>query len=405
MTLFQDSSEPRSAARRLYLLLLAAAGAGVAGWVFTYVERPPFDFVYLLGLTLSFVIGRVVSIQLPQGDRVRMTLLVGLVGLLLRGIDELMAALLVACMIDVVYRYLQEDRDAVRQSIADAIRSVAVLAVMSFVQLYVDPTDIMTLAGDGPLVGVVVTGVIFAALDVWTLAVQQRLSGGAPVAEGIVLLMRPLGSVYMVHIAMAAVAIRVHPSLGSWGLGTALLLTLILQNSFNLYLRIRRGYTQTIEALAHAAELDRPEDTGHARRVADLAVSVGRQLGLSSDELEKVGYAALLHDIGRIGYEQPEADIGHPDRGEEIVSGIPFLEGVGPLIRHHRSAEGSDVPRGAMVVGVCCRYDRLRKSHGARAALDVLAADEHGYRRSVVDVLERTVAKDGGQFVPAKSMS
>lgn len=405
MTLFRSSSRPRRATQRVYLLPLAAAGAGVAGWVFLHVERPPFDLVYLLGLTVSFLIGRVLSIQLPQGDRVRITLMVGLVGLLLRGIDELMAALLVACIIDVVYRYLQGDGDAVRQSVVDAVRSMAVLSVMSFVQLYIDPTDMMTLAGDGPLFAVIVIGVIFAALDVLTLAVQQCLSGGAPVAEGIVLLLRPLGSVYMVHIAMAAVAIRVHPSLGSWGLGTALLLTLILQNSFNLYLRIRRGYTQTIEALAHAAELDRPEDTGHARRVADLAVSVGRQLGLSSDELEKVGYAALLHDIGRIGYEQPEADIEHPDRGAEIVAGIPFLEGVGPLIKHHRSSQGSDVPGGAMVVGVCCRYDRLRKSQGARPALEVLAADEHGYRRSVVDVLARTVPKDGGQLVPAKSMS
>lgn len=405
MTLLRSSSEPRRSTRRFYLLLLAAAGAGVAGWVFTHVERPPFDLVYLLGLTLSFVIGRVLSIQLPQGDRVRMTLMVGLVGLLLRGVDELMAALLVACIVDIVYRYLQGEGDTVRQSVGDAIRSMAVLAVMSFVQLYIDPTEMMTLGGDGPLVAVIVTGVIFAALDVLTLAVQQWLSGGAPVAEGIVLLIRPLGSVYMVHIAMAAVAIRVHPSLGSWGLGTALLLTLILQNSFNLYLRIRRGYTQTIEALAHAAELDRPEDAGHARRVADLAVSVGRQMGLSSDELEKVGYAALLHDIGRIGYEQPEADVEHPDRGAEIVSEIPFLEGVGPLIKHHRASQGSDVPEGAMVVGVCCRYDRLRKSQGARPALEVLAADEHGYRRSIVDVLARTVAKDDGQLVPAKSMS
>lgn len=405
MTLFRSSSKPRRATQTVYLLLLAAAGAGVAGWVFLHVERPPFDPVYLLGLTVSFVIGRVLSIRLPQGDRVRITLMVGLVGLLLRGIDELMAALLVACVIDVVYRYLQGDGDAVRQSVVDAVRSMAVLAVMSFVQLYIDPTDMMTLAGDGPLVAVIVIGVIFAALDVLTLAVQQWLSGGAPVAEGIVLLMRPLGSVYMVHIAMAAVAIRVHPSLGSWGLGTALLLTLILQNSFNLYLRIRRGYTQTIEALAHAAELDRPDDTGHARRVAGLAVSVGRQMGLASDELEKVGYAALLHDIGRIGYEQPEADVEHPDRGAEIVSGIPFLEGVGPLIKHHRSSQGSDVPDGAMVVGVCCRYDRLRKSQGARPALEVLAADEYGYRRRVVDVLARTVAKDDGQLVPAKSMS
>ena len=399
------SSTPTSRAQISYLLSLVLVAGVVAGWVFGNAERPPFDVVYLVGLALSFTLGRVLSIQLPQGDRVQVTLMVGLVGLLLRGIDELLLALIAACMIDVAYRYLRGGAHAARQGTLDAIRSLAVLALMSFVQSYVNPVSVQALESDGLLLAVLVVGLVFVAVDVMTLAVQQWLAGGAPVAEGIVLLLRPLGSVYMVHIAMAAVAIRVHPSLGSWGLGTALLLTLILQNSFNLYLRIRRGYTQTIEALAHAAELDRPDDTGHARRVADLAVSVGRQMGLSSVELERVGYAALLHDIGRIGYEQPEADIEHPDRGAEIVAGIPFLEGVGPLIKYHRSAQGDDVSRGAMVVGVCCRYDRLRKTHGTRAALDILAADEQGYRRSIVDIVERTAAKDGGRLVPAKSVS
>ncbi|MEA5076475.1 MAG: HD domain-containing protein [Coriobacteriia bacterium] len=405
MTQIGMSSKSTSRAQVRYLLVLALSGAGVAGWVLGHTERTPFDLVYLVGLTLSFTIGRVLSIQLPQGDRVQVTLMVGLVGLLLRGIDELLLALVVACMIDGVYRFLQGGAHAARQGAFDSIRSIAVLGLMSFVRSYVNPASVQALESDGPLLAVLVVGVVFVAVDVLTLAVQQWLAGGAPVAEGIVLLLRPLGSVYMVHIAMGAVAIRVHPSLGSWGLGTALLLTLILQNSFNLYLRIRRGYTQTIEALAHAAELDRPDDTGHARRVADLAVSVGRQVGLTSDELEKVGYAALLHDIGRIGYEQPEADVEHPDRGAEIVAGIPFLEGVGPLIRQHRNTGEGDAPRGAMVVGVCCRYDRLRKTHGARAALDILSADEQGYRRSVVDVVERTVVKDGGRLVTAKSVS
>ena len=405
MTPTESTSTPTGKAQMPYLLLLILVGGVVVCWVLGHVERPPFDIVYVLGLTLSFAIGRMLSIQLPQGDRVQVTLMVGVVGLMLRGADELLIAFLVACMIGVAYRYLQGGAHAARQGTLDSIRSIAVIALMSFVQSYVNPASVRAPESDGPLLSVLVVGAVFVAVDVLTLAVQQWLAGGAAVSEGIVLLLRPLGSVYMVHIAMAAVAIRVHPSLGSWGLGTALLLTLILQNSFNLYLRIRRGYAQTIEALAHAAELDRPDDTGHARRVADLAVSVGRQMGLTSDELEKVGYAALLHDIGRIGYEQPEADVEHPDRGAEIVAGIPFLEGVGPLIKHHRSTQGDDVSRGAMVVGVCCRYDRLRKTHGTPAALDILAADEQGYRRSVVGVVERAAAKDGGRLVRARIVS
>jgi putative nucleotidyltransferase with HDIG domain len=203
----------------------------------------------------------------------------------------------------------------------------------------------------------------------------------------------------MVHITMAAVALRVYPSLGMWGLAIALLLTLILQNSFNLYLRIRRAYAQTITALAHAAEMDRPQDVGHAERVADLAIAVGRESGLSSIDLERVGYGALLHDIGRIGYEGEDADTRHPVRGAEIVEAVPFLEGVAPLIRYHRDSDDDDAaPEGAVIVGVCCRYDSLRSRIGAKAALERLEAEEEGRRLRAARTLASVVSRRSGSL-------
>ncbi len=177
-----------------------------------------------------------------------------------------------------------------------------------------------------------VAGMMYSGLDILTMAVQQRIAGGLPVAQGIATLQRPLATMYLVHLAMAAVAVRLYAESGAWAFPIALLLTLILQNSFNLYLRIRRGYADTIGALAHAAELDRPHDSGHARRVADLAVAVGRRMGLSSRELERIGYAALLHDIGRMGDVGDDMSGVHAHRGAEIVASIPFLEHVAPLI-------------------------------------------------------------------------
>ena len=146
---------------------------------------------------------------------------------------------------------------------------------------------------------------------------------------------------------MAAVAIRLYVESGAWAFPIALLLTLILQNSFNLYLRIRRGYSETISALAHAAELDRPHDSGHSRRVADLSIAVGRYIGLSSRDLERIGYAALLHDIGRMGEAGGESAEAHAHRGAEIVASVPFLADVAPLIDQPGSGDAPQ-PIGAV---------------------------------------------------------
>jgi len=258
---------------------------------------------------------------------------------------------------------------------------------------------------DSALVLVMTVGTIYAVVDLLTIAMQERIAGGAGIADGIVLLTRPLGSVYMVHIALAAVVIRVYPSLGLWGFAIALLLTLILQNSFGLYLRIRRAYAQTIGALAHAAELDRPDDTGHARRVADLAVSVGREMGISSLDLERIGYAALLHDIGRIGGDRLEQDITHPERGAAIVSDVPFLEGVAPLIAHYRDVEAKDAPMGAMIVGVCCRLDRLSLTQERHVALELLEREESGARCDVVAALRKVLERGSFGMRPMESTS
>jgi hypothetical protein len=187
---------------------------------------------------------------------------------------------------------------------------------------------------------------------------------------------------------MAAVVARLFRATGLWVLPVALLLTLILQNSFNLYLRIRKAYGETIGALAHAAELDRPGDSGHARRVADLSVSVGRAMGLSSSELSRIGFAGLLHEIGRIGDHGRDQAQTHKRRGADIASRVPFLEGVAPLI--HCPDEAGQ-PVGGRIIEVCSKYDRLRQGVGAQTALHAVVAEYEADDPRVVEALEHVV--------------
>ena len=65
--------------------------------------------------------------------------------------------------------------------------------------------------------------------------------------------------------------------------------------------RIYRLFGQTAEALATAIDAKDKYTHGHSTRVADYSVKIARALGKSEEDVQKVYYAALLHDVGKIG--------------------------------------------------------------------------------------------------------
>ena len=347
------------------------------------------------GLAVAFFTARLLAIRFPQGDEACVVLMVGLAAL---GVMEIRAILLVCVLsgvLDALVRYSQSPHPGSIARAQDAVRSAAVLGLLSPWQLIVRPLLMRSDSGDVLLAVAFAAGVTYALVDSFTLAIQQRLQGGHAVGHGMFSLLNSLIPVYLVHIAMGAVVLRVYPALGLWALAIGVLLTLILQNSVSLYMRIRRAYDDTIGALAHAAELDNPRDTGHSRRVADMSISVAREFGMSGNALGRVRYAALLHDIGRIGHIDVGVPRQHSQRGAEIVASIPFLADVAPLIGHQDDLQVQEDMIGAAIVGVCSRYDRLRERHGSRIALDILLADEQDGRREVVVALRKVAISQG----------
>jgi hypothetical protein len=90
-----------------------------------------------------------------------------------------------------------------------------------------------------------------------------------------------------------------------WAIPVLCIPLLLAQVSFRRYAAIRATYLQTVRALSRVTELGGYTDTGHARRVSELAVAVGRDLGLTETELLDLEYAALMHDIGQLSLADP----------------------------------------------------------------------------------------------------
>jgi HD-GYP domain-containing protein (c-di-GMP phosphodiesterase class II) len=124
--------------------------------------------------------------------------------------------------------------------------------------------------------------------------------------------------------------------------------------------RVKRGLISTVQALAATIELRDPYTATHQRRVADVAVGIGRLLDLSASQLCGLDLASTIHDIGKLGVPaeilakpgrittlEYELIKGHAAAGAEIVRCVEFPWPIRDIIwQHHERMDGSGYPRG-----------------------------------------------------------
>jgi putative nucleotidyltransferase with HDIG domain len=163
--------------------------------------------------------------------------------------------------------------------------------------------------------------------------------------------------------------------------------------------RLDRILLQTVQALASAMTQRDAYTAAHQRRCAELAVAIAARMGASSNEIDGIRVAALLHDIGKLAIpteilvkpnalsENEWAMIrNHVEVGYEIVREIEFPWPVADAIRqHHERLDGSGYPLGLSGMAILPQAKIL-------AVADVVEAmlSHRPYRpaRSVEEVLE-----------------
>ncbi|MUH00253.1 GAF domain-containing protein [Scytonema sp. UIC 10036] len=126
--------------------------------------------------------------------------------------------------------------------------------------------------------------------------------------------------------------------------------------------RSKEALLEAVAALSETLEVRDPYTAGHQRRVAWLAVAIGKQLGLTKQRLEALNIAALLHDIGKIAIPSEilskptrlsriefELIKQHPQVGEEILKKVSFEWPIATIVgQHHERLDGTGYPRGIM---------------------------------------------------------
>lgn len=131
--------------------------------------------------------------------------------------------------------------------------------------------------------------------------------------------------------------------------------------------RLIATFKDTVEAISLAIEMKDPYTAGHQRQVADLAVRIGRALGLSDDDLFGLALGASIHDIGKISapgeilnkpgkLSAPEFMIiqAHAEAGHDILKNIGFPWPIADMVwQHHERWDGSGYPKGLKGEDIC----------------------------------------------------
>jgi HD-GYP domain-containing protein (c-di-GMP phosphodiesterase class II) len=156
----------------------------------------------------------------------------------------------------------------------------------------------------------------------------------------------------------------------------------------------RELFIGSIRMLAAAIDEKDPYTRGHSGRVAKYSTFIGQELGLTTEELDKLRISALLHDVGKIGVEDrvlkkpgaltPE-EFGlmkqHTVKGANIMRPVSQLKEMLPGIElHHEHMDGRGYPYGlqgqqiplmARIIGVADTLDAMTTNRPYQTAMEL----------------------------------
>jgi response regulator RpfG family c-di-GMP phosphodiesterase len=180
--------------------------------------------------------------------------------------------------------------------------------------------------------------------------------------------------------------------------------------------KLRTGFFNTVRVFSSVVEMRDGTMAGHSRRVAELVRAMTRRLEVPPDAAQDMLFAALLHDIGKIGFadriltrpwpqltvEERNDYVKHPAKGAALLMAMEPLQVAARIIRmHHERLDGSGYPdhlhadeiwQGARILAVADDYDEmihgglLEKPCSAAAARELIVLGRgRRYDAQVVD--------------------
>ena len=410
------------------LVAVLGATAGALGLFMGGTE----DLIGLVAVVVAVGVGQALSLEL-EGGSVSVSAVGALAGAAMFGPR---AALPLAVTMAAV------QWSAIRNPLHQSLFNVGTLCVASLSAAAVfsigwgdDAVGHLVTAAAGLVAGglyfVINTGLLSGAMaleghDSWARVWKERFSW--------------LGPHYVAFGAVAAAMALAYEAIGLYGLAVFALPLLLMRKTMAAYIGhtarsssklreaaetirsqnasleqanrlLKERSTAAMESLSATVDARDAYTAGHSRRVQQLSLAIGRELGLSQAELDLLGHAALFHDIGKLAI--PDAVLlkpaeltldewalmqRHAEEGARIIDRLGFLQDAVPAIRHHHERfdgagypdgiAGEEIPLGARIIHVADALDSMLTTRIYRAA------------RPVADTVAELRVGSGSQFCP-----
>jgi putative nucleotidyltransferase with HDIG domain len=158
-------------------------------------------------------------------------------------------------------------------------------------------------------------------------------------------------------------------------------------------LELAQTNRELLELMVKSIEARDPYTSGHSRRVREYAIKIARMMGLGSAEVEKIGTAALLHDVGKI-YDKYAPILSKEDRlspeewaiikehpldGANLIATMTRLRDLVPGVKHHHEnwdgtgypegLKGDDIPLASRVIMFADTFDAMTTKRPYRGPL------------------------------------
>jgi HD-GYP domain-containing protein (c-di-GMP phosphodiesterase class II) len=161
--------------------------------------------------------------------------------------------------------------------------------------------------------------------------------------------------------------------------------------------QIENAFMSTVQVVTTLGEMRDPYTAGHQRRVAEIAVAIGAELGFDARRQEGLRVAGYLHDVGKIRIpseilskpgklNQAEFRLvqGHAEASYDVLKDVEFPWPVAEVaLQHHERMDGSGYPLGlkgeailleARIMAVADVIEAMSSHRPYRAGLGIEAA-------------------------------
>ncbi|MGQ0825503.1 MAG: HD-GYP domain-containing protein [Actinomycetota bacterium] len=273
------------------LIGAAAAGGGALGVGFGAPQWTP---LLILGALVIYCSDR--EVRLPNGTFVSPGLMVSMAAVVVFvDTTALVGPLIVGMLSGVYLRNLNRKTWAWIPFNAGVTGIGILVAAVSYWALPDSLTERMPVA----IVGAMTAAVAYS-VSAWALVMVSYLIEHGEVPSSTA---RELPPLLLQTLPFAVLGFFVGHLYLELGAGVMLLIIvpiLIAREMFASYLKVKESHDETVAMLIHALEQKDAYTSGHSERVATYAQYMGEEFKFTPSRMERLRFAALMHDIGKL---------------------------------------------------------------------------------------------------------